>query len=147
MSNNNFSDVGDMLTQTRTFTDTLTDPEAIRARLGSVATWLDEYKKPIERHSLLYNYENRIHAAIIGEVLTVGRSSRSNLVIPVPFLSGVHFQVELLKTGEVVAADCDSKNGILVNGETAKRVTLVSGDLISAGSLDFMYICPVESYS
>lgn len=72
-----------------------------------------------------------------GESVSVGRTAKSQLMLPHDnFLSGLHFLVEFTQTG-VVLRDCNSSNGTWVNGDRVTERALNDGDQISAGQTRF----------
>ncbi len=72
-----------------------------------------------------------------GQTLTVGRTARSQLMLPHDnFLSGLHFAIELTEAG-CVLSDRNSSNGTWVNGERVQEKVLSGGDQISAGQTRF----------
>lgn len=72
-----------------------------------------------------------------GEVVSVGRTAKSQLMLPHDsFLSGMHFQVECGEEG-CVLKDCNSSNGTWVNGNKVLHQAVSEGDQISAGQTRF----------
>lgn len=72
-----------------------------------------------------------------GESVSVGRTAKSQLMLPHDnFLSGLHFLVEST-AGGVVLRDCNSSNGTWVNGERVTERPLADGDQVSAGQTRF----------
>ncbi|MBI4909263.1 MAG: DUF4123 domain-containing protein [Acidobacteria bacterium] len=72
-----------------------------------------------------------------GQTLTVGRTARSQLMLPHDnFMSGMHFSIELTEEG-CVLTDRNSSNGTWINGERVQQRALSSGDQISAGQTRF----------
>ena len=73
-----------------------------------------------------------------GQVLTVGRTSRSNFAIsPDTFLSGIHFAVDSKGSkGRVI--DQKSANGTFLNGNRVTEAEIHDGDEISAGKTVFI---------
>ncbi len=72
-----------------------------------------------------------------GESVSVGRTAKSQLMLPHDnFLSGLHFLVEFTAQG-VVLRDCNSSNGTWVNGDRVTERPLADGDQVSAGQTRF----------
>ncbi|MFN7936164.1 MAG: DUF4123 domain-containing protein [Bryobacteraceae bacterium] len=72
-----------------------------------------------------------------GESVSVGRTAKSQLMLPHDnFLSGMHFLVENTPGG-VVLRDCNSSNGTWVNGDRVNERPVSEGDQISAGQTRF----------
>lgn len=71
------------------------------------------------------------------ESLVVGRTERSEFVVPSdPLLSGRHFRL-VCQQGTVLLQDLNSTNGTFVNGERKEICTLGSGDFVLAGETQF----------
>ncbi len=72
-----------------------------------------------------------------GEVVTVGRTSRSNVALAQDtFLSGVHFALECGESG-CRLLDQGSANGTFLNGIRVMEAALADGDQITAGQTVF----------
>jgi pSer/pThr/pTyr-binding forkhead associated (FHA) protein len=72
-----------------------------------------------------------------GETLRVGRTSKAGISIADdPTMSSVHYEVLCDEAGAFIC-DLESRNGLFVNGEPVKQVTLNSGDQIRAGRTFF----------
>lgn len=72
-----------------------------------------------------------------GESVSVGRTAKSQLMLPHDnFLSGLHFLVENTAGGAVLR-DCNSSNGTWVNGDRVTERPVEDGDQISAGQTRF----------
>lgn len=72
-----------------------------------------------------------------GQVVTVGRTQRSNFPIPQDtYLSGVHFAVECGKES-CRLIDHKSANGTFVNGAKVSEVVVKNGDVVFAGKTTF----------
>lgn len=61
-----------------------------------------------------------------------GRSSDSDIKIPMPQLSGMHGEL-FVEQGALILRDLGSKNGLCVNGKPIDEVTLQDGDVVSVG--------------
>jgi len=72
--------------------------------------------------------------------LIFGREAPSTLAIPVAKLSRKHFMIMQNEEKSMVLNDLDSTNGTRVNGRQVEQRTLVNGDLIEAGGIEFAYI-------
>jgi ABC-type multidrug transport system ATPase subunit len=71
------------------------------------------------------------------EVLTLGRASDNDLVIPAPTVSGHHARLERATDGWRIV-DLGSTNGLLANGRRVQQQTLRNGDAVSV--LDQVWI-------
>lgn len=61
----------------------------------------------------------------------IGRDEEADLVLEDPYVSKKHARIEV--SGVIELVDLNSANGILVDGETVTRVTLVSGQEVQLG--------------
>ena len=72
-----------------------------------------------------------------GQSVRVGRTSKSDFVLPVDgHLSGMHFEVAL-EENECHLRDLKSTNGTLLNGQRINQAVLRDGDTIVAGERCF----------
>jgi diguanylate cyclase (GGDEF)-like protein len=65
--------------------------------------------------------------------LKMGRSPSADLVLRGPGISRIHAELEVDEQGGVTVQDLGSTNGIFVNGEPTKRLTLKDGDALGLG--------------
>ncbi len=72
-----------------------------------------------------------------GDVAIVGRAGDADIVVDEPSLSRMHARLRMTSSGTVVIEDLGSTNGVFVNG--AKRIvaTIVPGDTVRLGSLEY----------
>jgi hypothetical protein len=72
-----------------------------------------------------------------GQSVRVGRTSRSDFVLPTDnHLSGMHFEV-VLEENECYLRDLKSTNGTLLNGQRVIEAVLHDGDVVVAGETVF----------
>jgi pSer/pThr/pTyr-binding forkhead associated (FHA) protein len=72
-----------------------------------------------------------------GQALTVGRTAKSQLMLPYDnFLSGLHFSIDCADSG-CVLRDNNSSNGTWINGNRVLEGPVQPGDQISAGQTRF----------
>jgi len=62
----------------------------------------------------------------------IGRDAGCGICLPLSSVSREHSKVEY-KLGTFIATDLNSKNGLVVNGRTVRRVALRNGDIIQIG--------------
>lgn len=62
----------------------------------------------------------------------IGRDAGCGICLPLASVSREHSKVEY-KLGTFIATDLNSKNGLVVNGRTVRRVALRDGDIIQIG--------------
>jgi hypothetical protein len=72
------------------------------------------------------------------DVLVIGRSRRSDIVLTDPNVSRQHAEVRR-EGGEFVIRDLDSTNGLRVNGRAVKQVALRPGDRIELGATELRF--------
>lgn len=83
-------------------------------------------------------FKGQRFAVVGGQTVTVGRTSRSNFVVPHDtFMSGSHFSVTYGPKG-CILADQKSANGTFVNGVRVTQVPLKSGDEVRSGQTVFL---------
>jgi pSer/pThr/pTyr-binding forkhead associated (FHA) protein len=73
---------------------------------------------------------------LIGEVLTVGRTSDNDITIPSKLVSRRHARLIVRPTG-VTLEDVNSMNGCYVNGEYVRQHLLQEGDVLGLGDLRY----------
>lgn len=84
---------------------------------------------------VLIKSENTTHKfRVIGTPTTIGRSSKCNLTIPDPLISGQHLSVFLGPDGRVVIKDLESTNGLYLNGSRVEDTALYLDDVIQFGN-------------
>jgi chromosome segregation ATPase len=71
-----------------------------------------------------------------GEVLTLGRTSDNDIVIPSKLVSRCHARLLVGPTG-VIVEDANSTNGCYVNGELVRQHLLHDGDVLELGDLRY----------
>ncbi len=96
------------------------------------------YLKLINRRDQL-NFKVEESYSLTGETI-VGRSSKSDIVLQDPFISGRHARFR--HSGDTYfLEDLNSKNGTFVNGTKIDGpIPLRSGDRISFGLVEFLYV-------
>ncbi len=95
---------------------------------------IGDLKKPEKVVLILFTYlepgQTIKKHAVINETVTIGRASDCDIVLKHPSVSRNHCVIERTE-GEVVIRDCNSRNGILVNGRRVKgSYTLSDKDVI-----------------
>lgn len=74
---------------------------------------------------------------LINGTITIGRARGNQIVIPDPYVSGWHAQIEQ-KGGELYLVDLGSTNGTFVNGKKVKgKVKLKPKDSVAVGGILF----------
>ena len=86
----------------------------------------------------------RVIKVNLDEVVRVGRTSKSNVVMIDNFMSGSHFSVECKSNG-CYLRDLRSRNGTKLNGKLIIEAPLRNGDRVFAGSTDFVVRIEDES--
>jgi pSer/pThr/pTyr-binding forkhead associated (FHA) protein len=86
--------------------------------------------------------ERRIHPFYTR--LTIGRSSRNDIILPDSTVSKRHAVVGRVK-GKTVVKDMDSHNGTFVNGERIRKAELSSGDHLKVGRVNLRFFQAGES--
>jgi len=94
---------------------------------------------PGSKSALLYEFDERVEAVGFDDELSVGRAVENTLAIPSAFLSRVHFKINLGRQGALLR-DNGSRHGVLVNGTKCLEAELASGDVITAGAINFVFI-------
>ena len=72
-----------------------------------------------------------------GQSKVIGRSSDADAVIDEPSLSRQHARLSMAADGAVTVEDLGSTNGIFINGSQRRVATLVPGDTVRLGALEF----------
>ncbi|MBL4848510.1 MAG: FHA domain-containing protein, partial [Planctomycetes bacterium] len=62
----------------------------------------------------------------------IGRDSACGVCLPLASISREHSKIEY-KLGTFIATDLNSKNGLVVNGRSVRRIALRNGDVIQIG--------------
>ena len=88
----------------------------------------------------------RVIKVNLDEVVRVGRTSKSNVVMIDNFMSGSHFSVECKSNG-CYLRDLRSRNGTKLNGKLIIEAPLRNGDRVFAGSTDFVVRIEEESHT
>jgi|GEM_PF-4393795 len=94
---------------------------------------------PCSKPALLYRFDDCVRSVEFDDELSVGRAEENTLAIPSAFLSRAHFKISLRDRGARLH-DSGSSNGVLVNGTRCGEAELASGDVITAGSIHFVFI-------
>lgn len=68
------------------------------------------------------------------EEITLGRDPQCTIILPFTDVSRIHARVTP-KSGSYIIKDCESTNGIIVNGEQVPSMKLTPNDLIEIGSV------------
>src|SRR3954471_16121771 len=71
-----------------------------------------------------------------GAVRTIGRAKGANIIIDAPLVSRVHCRLEAGKEF-VDVTDLSSTNGTFVNDKRIEKATLVHGDRLRVGRVEF----------
>jgi pSer/pThr/pTyr-binding forkhead associated (FHA) protein len=74
----------------------------------------------------------------VGVGLTIGRSPDNTVIIDNPAVSGHHARV-FSESGAVILEDLNSTNGTFVNGQSATRKVLRSGDVVLVGKHQLLF--------
>lgn len=74
--------------------------------------------------------------AEVGQVVRIGRTTKSDVAMEDTFMSGEHFAVECDLRGCRIR-DLNSRNGTQLNGQLITEVPLKEGDVVHAGKTDF----------
>src|SRR5436305_11628962 len=72
-----------------------------------------------------------------GQSKVIGRSSDVDAVVDEPSLSRQHARLSMAKDGVVTVEDLNSTNGVFVNGSQRRVATIVPGDSIRLGAIEF----------
>lgn len=73
-----------------------------------------------------------------GTVKTIGRAARADFIVDRALVSRIHCRLTLSETDGLLLEDLGSTNGTFLNGERVTRRTVVSGDLIKVGRVEFV---------
>lgn len=119
----------------RTFVFTLSDQE-------------DTEGSPEAIKRAIYPLIKRPDASTAAHLLTIGRISDNDLVIPDMSISKRHAIIEIREDGYWIR-DCDSTNGTLVNDLPVghKPVLLQDGDTITFARYEFSFLAPASLYA
>jgi pSer/pThr/pTyr-binding forkhead associated (FHA) protein len=74
----------------------------------------------------------------VGVGLTIGRSPDNTVIIDNPAVSGHHARL-FSESGAVILEDLNSTNGTFVNGQSATRKVLRSGDVVLVGKHQLLF--------
>jgi putative nucleotidyltransferase with HDIG domain len=72
-----------------------------------------------------------------GQSKVIGRATDADAVVDEPSLSRQHARLSMSQDGVVTVEDLGSTNGIFVNGSQRRVATLVPGDNVRLGAVDF----------
>ena len=72
-----------------------------------------------------------------GQSKVIGRSSEADAVVDEPSLSRQHARLTMAPDGAVTVEDLGSTNGVFINGAQRRVATLVVGDTVRLGGLEF----------
>jgi putative nucleotidyltransferase with HDIG domain len=75
---------------------------------------------------------------VAGDSKTVGRSAHADIVVDDPSLSRLHARLTLDPGGFFTVEDLGSTNGLAVNGERTQKATLVTGDTVRFGFVEYL---------
>ena len=78
--------------------------------------------------------------------MTIGRSETADLSIDHRSVSAMHVRIDWTAADGYVVEDLESANGVHVNGESYKRVSLRSGDEMELGHVRLRFVGPGESF-
>lgn len=70
------------------------------------------------------------------KVVTIGRGADNDIIIDCPSVSGQHAEMHRVEGGYELR-DCDSTNGIKLNGRAARLIALKNGQEVLLGDVDF----------
>jgi len=72
-----------------------------------------------------------------GQSKVIGRSADADAVVDEPSLSRQHARLSMAADGAVTVEDLGSTNGVFVNGSQRRVATIVPGDTVRLGALEF----------
>jgi len=72
-----------------------------------------------------------------GQTKVIGRSADADAVVDEPSLSRQHARLSMAQDGVVTVEDLGSTNGVFVNGTQRRVSTVVPGDTVRLGALEF----------
>lgn len=76
----------------------------------------------------------------LGELVTIGRSARNDIILRDPYISGEHARISFIN-GSYFLEDLNSTNGTFANGvRINKPVVLKNGDRISFRQVEFLFV-------
>ena len=73
-----------------------------------------------------------------GAIKTVGRAVRADFILDAPLVSRVHCRFTADALGQLVLEDLGSTNGTFVNDRRIDRASIVAGDRIRIGRVEFV---------
>lgn len=76
--------------------------------------------------------------------LTIGRSDDNSIVVKTAGVSRHHTEINIVGR-KVIIKDLGSANGTKVNGELCLNRELFSGDRITIGEMEFVFVAPAEA--
>jgi len=135
--------LSEWLTNSRTIREPLPNHfphvlERLRLAQDLVSAHEDEADGP----ELLYRRGDEVVRVPLSGRVVVGRAPECQVCIDDNGLSRQHFELRVQDGGPVVIRDLKSRNGTYVNRAFVLTRELVSGDVIEAGGLYFVYVSP-----
>ena len=88
---------------------------------------------------LVFLIVNRQMIPLEKQVVRIGRQMENDIVLHEEFVSRFHAEIHL-EDGKYIIQDNGSTGGTFVNGIKIDRCVLNSGDLISIGTLQIMFV-------
>jgi len=73
---------------------------------------------------------------LAGSTKSIGRTARADFILDAALVSRVHCRLTADRSGQLIAEDLDSTNGLQVNGARVERSALKSGDVLTIGRVD-----------
>lgn len=68
---------------------------------------------------------------------TLGRAQRADFIVDAALVSRIHCRVTLDPSNRLVIEDLGSTNGTYINGHRLQKASLVSGDRVKIGRVEF----------
>lgn len=75
---------------------------------------------------------------IPGAMKTLGRAPRADFIVDAALVSRIHCRITATPAGQLEVHDLKSTNGTFVNGRRVERATLVAGDRLKIGRVEFV---------
>lgn len=73
-----------------------------------------------------------------GAMKTLGRAPRADFIVDAALVSRIHCRITATPAGQLEVHDLKSTNGTFVNGRRVERATLVAGDRLKIGRVEFV---------
>jgi chromosome segregation ATPase len=124
--------IGELRTELTVHTEALA---AIRRDVNRIGHEGEEASDEIERVLEPVDHDGDA-IALIGKMLTVGRTNESDVCIPSKLVSRHHARL-LLSPNGVIIEDAGSTNGCYVNGKQVGKHLMQDGDLLELGDLRY----------